>query len=492
MSLESTSPRPVEAPATVPAPRVAESSRADPTAAEALRGLCGGAVHLPGDEAYVPARLPWNVAVDQRPAAVACPTNADEVAEVVLAAARAGLHVAPQTTGHNAAPLALRGLDDVVMVRTTKMTTVTIDPEARTARVEGGALWLGAVEAAAEHGLAALHGSSPDVGVAGYSLGGGVGWYARKLGLATNSLTAVELVTADGSHVRACETENASLFWALRGGGGNFGVVTALEFRLFPIESAYAGMLLWDRNDAEKVLRRWATWSADAPDEVTTAFRILNLPPLPELPEIVRGRQLAVIDGAVIGSDEKGAEIIAALRELGPEIDTFTRMPAAALVRLHMDPEGPTPAVSDSSLLTALPDAAVDEFLAEVGPGSESSLLMGELRQFGGALSRPHPGGGAMSHVDAAYLQFGVAIAATPDMAAQGSIDATALASAVRPWSGGREYLNFAESAVDPAKGFGHEAWHQLKAIRSMVDPDGVFVANHAVPRLYENGQPSA
>jgi FAD/FMN-containing dehydrogenase len=460
--------------------------------ASSLRGLCGGAVHLPGDPGYDAARVPWNVAVDQQPAAVAFPTTVNEVAEVVTAAARAGLRVAPQSTGHTATPLARRGLEDVVLVRTSSMTEVSVDPETRTARVEGGALWLGAVEAAAQHGLAALHGSSPDVAVSGYSLGGGIGWYARKLGLATNSLTAVELVTADGSHVRADASNNSELFWALRGGGGSFGVVTALEFALYPIESAYAGMLIWDRTDAEKVLRRWATWSAEAPDEVTTAFRVLNLPPMPELPEMVRGRQLAVIDGAVLGSDDEGAATIAALRELGPEIDTFGRMPAPALVRLHMDPEGPTPAVTDGSSLAALPDAAVDAFLAEVGPGSSSTLLSGELRQLGGALGRPHEGGGALSHLSAAYVQFAVAIAATPEMGMQGQADALALSGALAPWADDHRYLNFAEAIVDVKQGYSEAAWMQLKATRSMVDPDGVFVANHPIPRLYEDGAPSA
>ena len=191
--------------------------------------------------------------------------------------------------------------------------------------------------------------------------------------MAANSLTAVELVLADGSHVRADREQNTDLFWALRGGGGSFGVVTALEFQLYPIESAYAGMLIWDRNDAEKVLRRWADWAPGAPDEITTSFRILNLPPLPELPEMIRGRQLVVIDGAVLGSDERGAELIAGLRELKPELDTFGRMPASAMVRLHMDPEGPTPVgVRARPCSDALPEAAVDAFLAEVGPGLDA------------------------------------------------------------------------------------------------------------------------
>jgi FAD/FMN-containing dehydrogenase len=457
--------------------------------ADSLRGLCDGAVHLPGDPGYDAARLPWNVALDQRPAAVAYPTTPAQVQQVVRAAAAAGLRVAPQSTGHNAGPLVAQGLDDVVIVRTSAMTGVSIDPVRKIARVEGGALWLHATEAAGDHGLAALHGSSPDVGIAGYSLGGGIGWYARRLGLATNSLTAVELVTADGEHVRADANRNRELFWALRGGGGNFGVVTALEFRLYPIESAYAGMLIWDREQAEPVLRSWAEWAPGAPDDVTTSFRVLNLPPLPDIPEMLRGRSVVVIDGAVLGSDTQGQDAIAHLRALKPEIDTFARVPARSLVRLHMDPEGPTPVVSDTAMLGSLPDEAIDAFLEQVGPGSTSSLLMAELRQLGGALGRHHEGGGALDRLDAQFVAFGGAVAATPEMAAQGQLDAHALMAALAPWANGRSYLNFAETTVDPRSAYEERTWLQLKGIRSAVDPNGLFVGNHRIPRLVEQGR---
>jgi FAD/FMN-containing dehydrogenase len=458
-------------------------------AAESLRGLCDGAVHLPGDPGFDDARVPWNVAVDQRPAAVAYPATTREVADIVLAARGAGLRVAAQGTGHNAGPLG--ALDAVVLVRTSAMTRVTIDPEARIARAEAGALWLDVVEAAAEHGLAALHGSSPDVGVVGYSLGGGMGWYGRMLGLATNSLTAVEIVTADGNLVRADAEHDSALFWALRGGGGSFGVVTAMEFRLFPIETAYAGWLVWDWADAEPVLRRWARWTESAPDEVTTSFRMLNVPPIPEMPEPFRGRKLAVIDGAVLGSDEEAAAILAPLRELAPELDTFDRTPAAALSRLHMDPEGPTPATSDTATLEALPDEAVDAFLSELSDERGSSLLLAELRQLGGALGRQQPGAGALSHIEGGFLAFAAAIAATPEMGAQGHADASRLIRRLTSWSTGSSYLNFAENPTDVRSAYPADTWQQLKAIRSMVDPDGVFVANHQVPRLYEDGRPT-
>jgi hypothetical protein len=461
-------------------------------AASPLRGLLDGRVHLPGDPGYDAARVAWNLAVDQRPAAVALPRTAAEVATVVRLAAEAGLRVAPQSTGHNAGPLAAHGLDDVVIVRTSEMSTAVADPARGIVRVEGGAVWEPAVEAAAAHGRAVLHGSSPDVGVAGYTLGGGIGWYSRKLGLAANSLTAVELVIADGTLVRADATTNAELFWAVRGGGGSFGVVTALEFATFDIQSAYAGFLLWDLSRIEPVLREWSAWAPTAPEEITTSFRAMRLPPLPELPEFLRGRAIVVVDGAVLGSDERGQELLAGLRALQPEVDTFGRMPAPALTRLHMDPEGGAPGVSDSTMLGSFPDAAVDAYLAEVGPDASTSLLAAELRQLGGALARPHEGGGVLDRLDAEFVTFAVGMAMSPEMGAQVHDDAVRLNQALEPFQNGRQYSNFAENPVDSRTLFRPEAWAQLTGIRSAVDPHGLFLANHVVPRLYEDGRPTA
>jgi FAD/FMN-containing dehydrogenase len=454
---------------------------ARPGDASSLRGLCGDAVHLPGGPGYDSARMPWNVAVDQRPAAVAYPADAAETAAVVRAAAAAGLRIAPQGTGHNAAPLG--DLSDVVLLRTSALTGVHIDATARRARAEAGALWMDVVQPAGAHGLAALHGSSPDVGVTGYSLGGGIGWYARSLGLQTNSVTAVELVTADGSLVRADADHEPDLFWALRGGGGNFGVVTALEFKLYPIETAYAGMLVWDWRDADRVLARWAEWAVDAPDAVTTSWRILQLPPLPQLPEPIRGRQLVVIDGAVLADDAAAERILAPLRALGPEMDTFGRVPTASLIRLHMDPEGPTPAIGRTALLGDLPPAGLDALIGVAGPDSGSSLLVAaELRQLGGALGRPQPGAGAVTTVDGQFLLFACGIAPTPEAVEQATVDAERVVGTMTPYATGRQYLNFVEEPVDAAAGYAPESWQRLRAVRSAVDPTGLFVANHVVP----------
>ena len=196
---------------------------------------------------------------------------------------------------------------------------------------------------AGEHGLAALHGSSPNVGVVGYSLGGGIGWMARMHGLSAESVLAVEIVTADGALVRADRTQNTDLFWALRGGGGGLGVVVAMEIALYPVEELVAGMMIWPWERSAEVLTRYVEWAETAPKSVSASGRMLQIPPLPEIPEEIRGRQIVVIDGAVLGTEDEANEILAPLRELGPEIDTFATVPAASLVRLHMDPEPPMP-----------------------------------------------------------------------------------------------------------------------------------------------------
>jgi FAD/FMN-containing dehydrogenase len=451
-------------------------------AARELKQRCGALVHLPDDPSYDGVRMPWNVAVDQRPAAVAMPTSPEEVAQLVGHAAELGLRVAPQSTGHAAGALAQHRLDDAVLLRTLNLTGVTIDTDRRVARAGTGCLWQDVVGAAAAHGLAALHGSSPDVGVSGFTLGGGIGWYARKLGLATNSVTAVEIVTADGALVRADAERNSDLFWAVRGGGGSFGVVTALEFRLYPIADVFAGMMIWSIEHAEPVLRHWAEWSAQAPDEVTTSFRIMRFPPMPELPDFLRGRELVVIDGAVLGDDAFGAGQVAGLRALTPEMDTFARVPAAALSDLHMDPPGPTPNVGGHTMIGELDQAAVDAFLAAFGPGAAPGLLFAELRQLGGALARPARDGGALACLDGSHAAFFVAIAATPEMAQAGHASVEAAIAAMSPWSNGRSFLNFADGPADAATGYRDEAWARLCAIRAAVDPHDLFVAGHRVP----------
>src|SRR3954463_11993675 len=241
-----------------------------------LKALSSGAVVSPADSGYDEARAAWNLAADQRPAAVAMPENETDISFAVAYAREAGLRVSVQGTGHN--PLPLGDMSGSILIRTHRMRQVDIDPTARRARVQAGAIWSDVSGPASAHGLAPLSGSSPDVGVVGYSLGGGIGYLGRKHGIATNSVTAIELVTPDGEHVRVDATHDPDLFWALRGGGGNFGVVTAMEFRLYPVEQLYGGWLIWPWGKSHGGISPWGGWTRETPDEVTSTARIMQLP----------------------------------------------------------------------------------------------------------------------------------------------------------------------------------------------------------------------
>ncbi|MBM7505252.1 FAD-binding oxidoreductase [Agromyces aurantiacus] len=436
-------------------------------------------VHFPGEPGYDAARTPWNLAVDQRPAAVAVPRSVAEVIDVVTAAVARGLRIAPQSTGHGAAALGEQPLDDVMLLRLDELTGVEVDAEAHVARVLGGTLWQDVVAAAAAHGLTAAHGSAGDVAVAGYVLGGGLSFYGREHGLASSHLRAVELVTADGTLVRATADEHADLFWAVKGGGGNFGVVVAMEIALLPIADVVAGMLLWDLSRAEEVTRTWAEWTAELPESVTTSLRYMRFPPLPELPPFLSGRSLVVIDGAVLEDDDRAAELLAPLRALAPEMDTFSRIPAAGLLAVHMDPPAPVPSVSDHAILRELPPAAIGALLAVAGPGVETPLMFAELRHLGGALARPQDA--ALDRLDGEYALYAIAVAPTPEIAAIGTAATSEVVAALRPWSTTRTYLNFVDRSVDVATGFDAAAWDRLGEIRRSVDPAGVWVAAHPV-----------
>jgi hypothetical protein len=389
--------------------------------------------------------------------------------------------VAAPGTGHGAAPLAGR-LGDSVLLRTSAMTELHVDAERRTARAGAGVLWGDLVDVAGASGLAALHPSSPDVGVVGYSIGGGIGWYSRQLGLQSSAVTAVELVLADGSTVRATADCEPELFWAVRGGGAPLGVVTALEFDLFPIATVVAGFLAWDWTEAERVLPAWTAWCADAPRAATTAFRLLQVPPIPEVPAELHGRRLAVVDGAVLGDDAQAAEVLAPLRALRPEFDTVQRMPAAALPRLHLEPEGPTPGYASSTLVGPLPDAAVAAVLEAVGPSSGSSLTVAELRQLGGALAEPDPRGGALSHLEGQFLALGLGLEEDPARWDALRDEAARYLAALAPWATGRQYLPMLDERTDTRRAFASGVHARLSAVRAAVDPAGLFLAQHLVP----------
>jgi len=399
---------------------------------------------------------------------------------VLCAATRSGLRVAAQSTGHAAAPMG--PLDDALLLKTSNLRQVEIDPDARIARAGGGAWWADVTSAAAEHGLAALAGSSPDVGVVGYTLGGGMSWLARRYGFAANHVRAVELVTAEGRQVRADADHHPDLFWALRGGGaGNFGVVTAIELELFPITEVYAGMQLFPIDRASEVLRAWREWAETVPDEVTSLGRLLWLPEIDEVPEPMRGRAFVVIEAAALLDTRLGDQLVAPLRALGPEVDTFATIPVAQLGQLHMDPPHPVPGTGNGMLLDEFDEVAIAGLLSTTGTEQRSPVLSFEVRHLGGALARTSPGQGAAGAIQSGFAVFSVGIAPTPQAKAAVNAAISAIGEALAPWESHRTYANFAESRTDGDRLFGELAHMRLRGVKEAYDPTGLFRANHPV-----------
>ena len=405
-----------------------------------LQSRIHGRVLTEADEAWNASRQTFNLTHDQRPAALVRVANADDVAETVRYAAQRGLRVAPQGTGHNAGPI--DGLGDALLLRTDCLQDIEIDIAARRARVGSGVRWGAVADRLAGTGLAALHGSSRTVGVAGYSLGGGIGWQSRKHGLQSNALTAIEIVPADGELRRIDHDTETDLFWAVRGGGGNYGVVTALEFELFETPEVYAGALIFPYERGYEVMHAWHEYvSAGMPEELTTWAKLMHFPPIEEIPEPFRGGSFTILQIAYFGNEADGAELIAPLTALGPDISTVAPVDASAL----------------------------------------SNLAMVELRGLGGALHRRTPGHGACGTLGGDYML--VALGGVMDPAAYDHVlgQARRVSEAMRPWDAGSHYLNFEETSVDAQVFFDEDTWRTLRALRTHWDPKGVFLANHEI-----------
>ena len=439
-----------------------------------------GRVATPADPDWDEARQAWNLAADQRPSAVAFTESADDVAKVVRFAGQNGLKVAGQGTGHGA--VALRRLDETILIKTERMRGVEIDADAQSARVEAGTLSLELGEAANRQGLCSLPGSSPDVGVIGYTLGGGLSWLGRRYGFACNRVTAIELVAADGEPRRVDAENDPDLFWALRGGGGGYAIVTALHVALVPIAELYAGALLLPAEVGADAVRAYRDWTTTVPDEVTSIVRFLRPPPIPDVPEEIRDRPLLTLGAACIGSQADGERIVAPLRELGdPIMDTFGQIPAAGLSRIHMDPEVPVPGLGHHALIAELPDEAIDAFVETVGPEAGSPLLLAELRHLGGALGRPAENGGALSKLDASFAMFGIGLPMTPELGQAIESHLDELHDTMQPWASEGGYFNFAERPCDVEAILPAETCSRLAEVKRSWDPDGMILANHAL-----------
>jgi FAD/FMN-containing dehydrogenase len=446
-----------------------------------LRGQVRGPVFAAGDDGLGAEVAAWNVAVQHTPAvAVGATCAADVVAAVTWAVAH-DLRIAVQATGHGPLGNAAGSL----MITTRRMQGVHIDPGRRIARVQAGVEWAAVMEAAAEHGLAGLCGSSSGVGVVGYTLGGGMGSFGREHGFAADHVTAVEMVTADGRLRRSTAESEPELFWAVRGGKGNFGIVTALEFELFPVPSLFGGGIFFAGADAPALLHRFREWAPTLPERVSTSIAILRVPDMEELPPPLRGKTVVHLRFAYAGADHAEAErLLSPMKVAGTIVLGYVGpMRTDEMDAIHMDPHDPMPFWDKGMVLRELPAEAVDALLATAGPQLDIPLILAEIRLMGGALGRPAPVPNAVAGRSGAFSLM-VLGPGVPELAQVVPAIGTGVLAALAPWRAEESMINL----LGDVSGRGEvlaaypEAFRErLVEVKRAVDPDGVFTFGHAI-----------
>ncbi len=446
-------------------------TRAEPSTSQApfaeLDAHTTGTVAVPGDEAYDALVSPWNVAIPVRPAAVLAARTAQDVVEAVRFAARHGLHVTPQATGHG--PMA--ELVTELLVTTQGLDECVVHPEGW-ARVGAGVKWLRVVEAAAPYGLAPLSGSITDVGIVGYTTGGGLGPMARTYGMASDRVRAIEVVTGDGELRRATPTQHPELFFGLRGGKGMLGIVTAIEFDLVEQPMFYGGSLWFDGEHAATVIERWLHWSEDLPELATTSIALFQLPAMPGVPPELADRLTLSVRYVWTGDAGEGERRFEAIRESAPVLlDDVSHKPYTAIDSVHTDPLEPTPAFEAGAVLTDFPIDAVDALLDLTGPDSGSPQILVEVRQMGGAMARAGEHESAFSSRDAAYSLLTVGIADVPGVEAH----AEKILEAMSPWTGGHRLPNFTFTPDEYADAYDEPTIQRLRRAIRTYDPLGVM-----------------
>lgn len=440
-----------------------------------------GAVFRPGDEGYDEERRGFNLAVDHHPALVVGATRAEDVVAAVRYAAEAGLGVGVQATGHGPAVPA----DGQLLISTRRMVGVRVDPVARTATVDAGTRWVDVVAAAAPYGLAPLNGSSADVGAVGYLLGGGLAVLGRRFGYAADHVRRFEVVTADGELRGVSPESEPDLFWALRGGKGNFGVVTSMEIELFPVATLYGGGLYFDADTAAAALHAYREWTGTVSEEMSSSVMLTRFPDLPEVPDPLRDRYVAHVWIAWSGPVAEGERWVQPLRAAGPVLlDTVAEMPYREGSTVHHEPTTPLPTYDRNTALGAVDSAAVDTILELAGPEADAPFLL-ELRHHGGAYARPPEVPNAVAGRDAAFLLFSVSVL-DPDRIAEirGSHDT--LHRRMHPWSTGGVFLNFLgihDTGVESVRSAYRTAdYERLTAVKAAHDPGNLFRINHNIP----------
>ncbi|WP_088283171.1 FAD-binding protein [Kineosporia sp. A_224] len=450
-----------------------------------LRARVDGTVLVEGAHGYAESFAPFNSAVVQRPAVVVVAESVADVVHAVRCAADLGLRVAVQSTGHGIG----RPADGALLVVTSRLRRVRVDPVNRTAFVAAGNQWGDVLPLAQQHGLAPALGSSPHVGCVGYTLGGGVGWLSRRYGFGSDNVLAFDVVTPDGALVRASAHDHPELFWALRGvGGGPFGVVVGMEIALHPVARVYGGNLYYPPELAGEVARRWRDWVAGAPDELSSSLVLIEYPPIPDVPETLRGKSFAVVRGAWCGDPEQGAAMLDEWRRWrAPLVDTWADMPFGEVGGISHDPVDPMPAYVTTEQLDSLPDEALDVFVDgwQEHADGERFVVVAEIRHLGAAVRRGAAGAPNDRARTAEFVLEYVTVAADEARAHAVERHYTQTRDRLAPFVTGATYLNFtegAEKAARTASAAGGAAWQRLRTLKSALDPANRFCHGFVVP----------
>ncbi len=455
-------------------------------AASGVNGLYDdfdGVVVEDGGDGYDEARSVFNAMIDRRPAVI---TQCESVADVKAALAHAqanGLEIAIRSGGHSVAGAS--STDGGLVVDMRRMNAVEVDPEARTATVAGGATWSDFDAATQPHALATTGGRVSTTGVAGLTLGGGSGWLERKFGLACDGLVELELVTADGREVTASEDENPELFWALHGGGGNFGVATRLTFRLEPLPAATLALLLWPADAGPELARTYRDLiEAGAPEALGGGVAYLTGPPEEFVPEELQNQRVAGVIGVYAGTEAELREALAPIYALEPVGGLTAEMPYAEIQCAIDDPPGFRNYWS-AEHLKSFPDEAVELYCRQgeemIVPSPSQHLLV----PWGGAVAAG-AGDWPLPHRDANWVQHPFGLWDDPADDERGIAWARNAVAEMKPFSTGAVYLNFIgdEGEDRVVAGYGRENYERLAAVKAEFDPDNVFHLHHAIRPL--------
>lgn len=441
---------------------------------EHLREAVSGRVITPDDDAYDQSRSAWDLTYKSYPAVIVVAQNTQDIVAAVNFAHEANLSIAVQSTGHGMQYAA----DDNLLIITSQMRGVTVDVHENTARAEAGAIWKDILDKSTPLGLAPLLGSSPHVGVVGYTLGRGIGWLSRRYGFAADSLRGIELVTSDGKIRRASPTEHAELFWGLRGGGGNFGVVTALEFELYPVPTIYGGDMTYPGDAAGDALRFFREWVKTAPDELTASIAVMKFPSLPFVPKEMWGKQQVIVRAAYDGDVQVGESYIQQwLDWRTPLTNTFHEMPFAEIGTIQKDPVNPTAGFGSNELARELSDGLIEVILRHM-TRADSPMTFTEIRHAGGAITRFPADANAIAHRDAEFYVNVAGLTPTPEAYEAVKQYVPQYKADLRPYVMGGVYLNFMKGAEAKERihdAFPPEIFERLLALKQQYDPQNRF-----------------